>query len=314
MKINKNIMIHASLLISLLIYVSYVFFKFNPSIQHFIYHSVYICQSYLQYIPLFILLFVVITFIYAAFQFIVSHYKTYTFKRDLKYEPHIPSRIKKIENQFDLKNKIQILSDYKPRAFCMGIFFPKIYLSTGLLHMINGKELNAIILHEKYHITHRDNLVLVCLHFLRNLLFFFPFAHDIVNYFELKEEMSADEEAIRKLGDHTFIISALKKMLTFEDTTQYSFAFAKANHIEARINNLVGKPSKPVSLSIKNVILSVFSFLFITVLFQVPVMTTEIHAQGKDVVMMCFGNQSCDYMCKQNQSLYTPAMPFSKAN
>ncbi len=305
MKINRNILIHSSILIGLLSYLVYVMLRFVPSFKHAVFHTVYMCQTFLQNIPSGIVFLFGIALLYAILQFMVSQYKGYRLKKTYRYQKKRPVTLYEIESLYNLKNRIILLDDKKPLAFCMGIFTPKIYLSSGLLKIMNPKELEAVILHEKYHMENRDNLFLVGLHFLKNLLFFFPFTNDLVHNFEQKEEIYADQKATGIVGT-TSVVSALKKMFLYSDDKQFASSFSKSNHLEARISKLIGKPYLRLPLQVKNIAISILSFLVFTVLSSIPVSSTEVHVQGKDVVMMCIGNQSCEIRCQQEQLFFTP--------
>lgn len=43
-------------------------------------------------------------------------------------------------------------------AWCAGLLFPKVYLSSGLLNKLNHVQLNAVLAHEYGHVSRRDNL------------------------------------------------------------------------------------------------------------------------------------------------------------
>lgn len=87
----------------------------------------------------------------ALLKVIVVLFKTILYKRRLIIEK-IPIRVLKLTDKYELVDKVKIILDRKPLAFCLGFFQPKIYLSTGLIKLMNGSELEAIILHEKYHL------------------------------------------------------------------------------------------------------------------------------------------------------------------
>lgn len=305
MKINRNILIHSTILIGLLSYLVFVMFRFVPSFKHAVFHTVYLCQTFLQNIPSGIVFLFGIAVLYAILQLMISQYRGYTLKKTFRYQKHKPLILNRLENLYELKNKIILLNDKKPLAFCMGIFTPKIYLSSGLLKIMNNKELEAVILHEKYHMENKDNLFLVGLHFLKNLLFFFPFTRDLVHNFEQKEEIYADQKAAREIGTSS-VVAALKKMFVYNDNNQYALSFSKSKDIEARIYNLIGKSHSRLPIQIKNIAISIASFGVFMILSSIPVSSTEVTIQGKDVVMMCIGNQSCEYRCQQEQLFFTP--------
>jgi Zn-dependent protease with chaperone function len=281
--------------------------RFIPSFKHTIFHTVYICQTFLQNIPSGVIVLSAIAFTYAIVQFLITQYKIFNFKKILNYKKKIPAFLHDIESKHNLEKQIILIENNKPLAFCMGIFNPKIYISSGLLEIMDKKETEAIILHEKYHLENKDNLWLTGLNFLKNMLFFFPITSDLVNHFEGKEEVYADQKATEVLGKR-FVISALKKILLYSDNKLYGFSFSKSEHIEIRIYNLIEKSHRQLPAKGKNIAISLISFFIFFTLAFMPITSTEVHAQGKDAVMMCIGNQSCEYRCQQEQKLFTPLL------
>lgn len=305
MKVNKNILIHTSVLIGLLGYLVYVLLRFVPSFKHAVFHTVYLCQTFMQNIPSGVIYLFATALLYAIVQFIFTQYKLYKLRNNFNFETKSSHILNRIESTHNLQKRIILIKDTRPLAFCMGIFSPKIYLSSGLIKIMNSRELEAVILHERYHVESKDNLCLIGLHFLKNLLFFFPFATDIVHNFEKNEEMAADQKAADIVGTIS-VVSALKKMFLYSNNNHYGFSFSKSQHIETRIFKLVGKASPQHSFGIKNIAISIISIVCFMILSSIPVSSTEIHAQGKDVIIMCLGNKNCENSCQQEQMFFTP--------
>jgi len=302
MRINKNLLFHGGLLLGLFMYNMHALLRFVPSVKHAMLHTIYICQSYLQNIPLVTFSLIVITFLYAIARFLLNEYKTHLFKKKLRYVKMTPNVLNQIAHKYCLKNNFKVIRSNNPIAFCLGIVNPKIYISTGLLRILNEKELEGVMLHELYHLENRDNLLLVVFHFFKNVLFLFPFINDVIRNFETREEVRADEKAVRQIGNNRSIITALKKMLIYtEPGMQYGLPFFTIESMENRIYHLVGKPQSVFIINKRNILISVLSFVVVTTLVYMPITTSEVHAKGQDVVVMCFGNQSCEVMCKQSQ-------------
>src|SRR3989338_9033450 len=111
MKLNRNLLLHGSLLIGLLIYVIFIFMKFIPiSFQHVINNTVYICQTYLQkFFWLFPYIFGFLT-IHGLIRLALTLCKTYRYRKSLK-KIGTPRTISKIEREYDLQSQIIVVSD-----------------------------------------------------------------------------------------------------------------------------------------------------------------------------------------------------------
>jgi Zn-dependent protease with chaperone function len=77
--------------------------------------------------------------------------KTSRFRKKLK-TAKIPSLIQKLSLKHNLQEKIKVIIDKRPFAFCLGLFHPKIFISTGMIKIMKKSEVEMILLHEKYHL------------------------------------------------------------------------------------------------------------------------------------------------------------------
>ena len=103
----------------------------------------------------------------------------------------------------------------KPVAFSFRSFRSAIFLSVRLLEILNGKEAEAILLHELAHIKQRASAVKLSRIFMNvfSPLSFFAVPHD-----SLEEEKDADRLAASVQGTRKHILSAKKKIREFEHT------------------------------------------------------------------------------------------------
>lgn len=141
----------------------------------------------------------------------------YTFsRRMIRMENlNIINFVKKYSRKFDLKTpKLYIINNAKPIAFSFRSLKSAIFLSAGLIDIFNRKEIEAVLLHELYHLKKRDSLLKISFSLLR---LFSPisilarFHHD-----SNKEEERADSFAIRTQKTDKYIKSAKKKINEFE--------------------------------------------------------------------------------------------------
>ena len=130
-----------------------------------------------------------------------------------------------------------LLADAQPRAFCAGLFRPRVYLSTGALALLDDAALQAVLAHERHHAHRHDPLRLAAGRVLARALFFLPELGDLVDRQQALAELSADESAV---GDLPANRSALARaMLSFSETP----ADGGSTGIDpARVDYLLGDP------------------------------------------------------------------------
>ena len=110
--------------------------------------------------------------------------------------------------------KIYIFDNANPIAFSFKSLKSMIFISAGLMDLLNKKEIEAVILHELWHIKRKASILTMSVSLLR---FFSPlsllarFHHD-----SDKEESHADRFAITTQKTDKHLKSAKTKMDKFE--------------------------------------------------------------------------------------------------
>lgn len=84
-------------------------------------------------------------------------------------------------------------------AFVIGIFRPRIYIPASL----NKKERDHILMHEKMHIKHRDNIVRVIMLFVNVFYWWNPLVWVATHLMKKDMEMFCDESVIKKMDGDT---------------------------------------------------------------------------------------------------------------
>ncbi|MFQ5611864.1 MAG: M56 family metallopeptidase [Anaerolineae bacterium] len=137
-----------------------------------------------------------------------------------------------------------------PRAFCLGFWRPRIWLTKGLVKLLTGEELAAVVAHETYHLRQRDPLRLVISRALQAAFFFLPLLNDLAQAAELQQEVAADQFAVAHLGDDLPLLCALQKLLGGETqgAAPSGAAVTPFNVTEARLRRLI-YPSRPTPLN-----------------------------------------------------------------
>ncbi len=99
----------------------------------------------------------------------------------------------------------QYMPDYRliesedPVAWCAGLFFPSVYISTGLVKKLTYTQLHAILAHEYGHVARRDNLRKLLLKW--SSAFWFPSTRDSIRERTVwLMEQLADHDSARITG------------------------------------------------------------------------------------------------------------------
>ncbi|HLC77124.1 MAG TPA: M56 family metallopeptidase [archaeon] len=122
----------------------------------------------------------------------------------------INSFVKKYSKKLRIKTpNIYLIDKAKPIAFSFRSFRSAIFISVGMLDVLNKKELQAVLLHELSHIKQKSSLLKVSFSLLRlsPMSILGRFHHDTG-----KEERAADEFAARIQGTSRYVNSAKKKI------------------------------------------------------------------------------------------------------
>lgn len=89
-----------------------------------------------------------------------------------------------------------VIVDERPRAFCAGLFRPKVYVSSGAVALLDDAALRAVLAHERHHQRRRDPLRLAAGRVTARALFFVPGLRELLRRQQALAELSADESAI----------------------------------------------------------------------------------------------------------------------
>jgi hypothetical protein len=112
-------------------------------------------------------------------------------------------------------NDVLVIDDERPKAFCAGLFHPRVYVSSGAVALLDKSALDAVLAHEAHHARCRDPLRLAVGRVLARALFFVPGLRELVHRQQALAELGADESAINAAAEHRSALA--RAMLTFTD-------------------------------------------------------------------------------------------------
>lgn len=112
----------------------------------------------------------------------------------------------------NLGDKVHLVDLETPFCFSAGFISPRVYLSRYIVESLAPEELEALLLHEKYHVENRDPLKILLGQIVTSALFFIPILKVMFKRYLIEKEVAADQSAIKYQGHSRGIAGALFKM------------------------------------------------------------------------------------------------------
>lgn len=273
------LLISAFMLIEMVAYTTHFLFGW----QQATYNMFELCHSWLERNGLFIaghLLngVVMLTFIHLIWLVVKQLIGVHTAVNKLQKLGNHQLSLSMYERYDSTASSMLIVSRQEPLAMTIGFWRPRIVLSTGLLQLLDEEELEAVVQHERFHLSNRDPLRLMLLYVSASVFWYIPILRSGLEQYRLSREVLADQYAISRLESPLGLGSALLKLIKKKQDSngQYSFVYASfAEHsINYRIEKIVN-PSAAVpawSLSWPDMLMSTAAFGSITTLFAARMM------------------------------------------
>ena len=169
----------------------------------------------------------------------------------------VPARVVAASAGLGLRERIDVVADDRPFSFCYWFIRPRICLSTALVRRLERDELRAVLLHERYHLQHRDPLRLVIARYFAAGLYVVPVVDELLSFYALQKEIAADQEAVRTDGVAS-LAAALYKLLPDADDVSLGLLVpvSSLSVTEARIEQLVAGRQIALALSPLSIVLS----------------------------------------------------------
>ena len=134
---------------------------------------------------------------------------------------------------------VEVVDDDEPFAFTFGLGEPRVAVSRGLLERLSPAELEAVLVHERYHVGARDPLKLLVARAAARTCFFLPAIGHLVTRYLTGRELAADRRSLRDSG-RPALAGALFKVAAGPDWDELDTAAAMAGPhlLEARVDQL----------------------------------------------------------------------------
>lgn len=156
----------------------------------------------------------------------------------------------KLSAALSLRGRIDLAQRPDPVAFCYGWLKPRICVSAGMLARLDRQELQALLLHEQYHLLHRDPLKTAMSRVLAGAFFFLPLMRGLQQQYMVAKEIEADRHVINSQGSDRPLLRALYKLLlkqsnraSMEPATAHRAIVGSTDALNQRLDYLLnGRP------------------------------------------------------------------------
>lgn len=132
---------------------------------------------------------------------------------------------KRLQEEYRLWNtEILVVHDKAFVGLNIGLWRPRIVISTAVLAQCSDEEVKGILLHELHHCRKRDNMRLFILTLMAESFFYLPVIKPVLTYVHTWLELFADRFAIRQMGTSLHVGTVLLKLAGGERASMYGTA------------------------------------------------------------------------------------------
>ena len=131
---------------------------------------------------------------------------------------------------------VKCIEGSSPQAFCAGLLHPTVFITPALIDRLDASQLDAVLLHERYHAERREPLRRDVVKAASDVFFFIPLLRWWAERRLEESELAADRAAIGELGRRT-VARALWHAAAREHRGMPAFGGA----IEARVAQILGE-------------------------------------------------------------------------
>lgn len=123
-----------------------------------------------------------------------------------------PGRLAAAGHAARLDDRLRLVEERGCFSFTYGAIRPCVVVSRTLFDSVSSDELEAVLVHERYHVGNLDPLKVVLARALARGFFFLPALRELEGRYVAGRELAADRRALRRCG-HRPLASALLKVV-----------------------------------------------------------------------------------------------------
>lgn len=165
---------------------------------------------------------------------------------------------------------------------------------------MTNKELEAVVLHERYHQLHRHGFMYIIAEAISAAVcVILPVLQDVVHDMKLDFERSADHYALRYQGTPQYVSSALYKLSGIPSTLPFpSFS----SSISQRLHHLGTHSQQKPTIKKTKLLMSVLTFMSLSVCAAIPINSTD-NVVNASIASECSQTSSCSDTCIKPQEI-----------
>ena len=149
----------------------------------------------------------------------------------------------------DLGIAVTVVQGQSPAAVTIGVRSPRVYLTEGLVELLNTGELHAVLAHERQHASRRDPMFFGLVRAAAAAASVLPVARQWADRAVLEAEVMADRAAVEQTS-LLDLARALTKLASSSDPSEAELAVGSVRgQLSARIAALSGSPMPPATSS-----------------------------------------------------------------
>lgn len=234
-----------------------------------------------------ILILVIISgfFLKTLLSYVKTQYKLKTILQSKIFS--IPKKLNIILERNNVnKDSLVIVKDEKEYALTIDWFSPKIVISSNLIARLSRKQLEAVILHEYYHLKNYHPLLLITSEILSSSLLFLPILRDLTRKLRTVLEQEADKFVSSQQKTVKHLNLALSNVMPENPFNLYP-SFSKRNDYDIRCS----------SLCVSTLVLLIGLFLF-----KFPVESYALEPVNVSILPKC-GENMCSTHCEKDDEV-----------
>jgi Zn-dependent protease with chaperone function len=156
-----------------------------------------------------------------------------------------------------LRPRVRVIDSPEAFSFAYGALHPRVVVSHGLLECASPDELQAVLVHERYHVRNLDPLKVVLTRALAATFFLIPALRELERRYLAGRELAADRRALRVCGRRP-LASALFKVVRGPSWPELGSAAAIGGPglLDVRVAQLESGREPLSGLSRRNLVLS----------------------------------------------------------
>lgn len=211
--------------------------------------------------------------------------------------PFWDQELKRISGALGLRCQVAIATSARVSSpLTLGSISPIILLPTGLLSGMSTTQIEAILVHELYHIKRRDYIINICQALVEVLLFYHPAIWHINNIIREERENCCDDQTVAFCGDAIAYARALTQIQDINALPKPTLAMSatgpKVGNFTNRIKRLFNKYPNPAQARSKGILAIGFLIVYLCIVLVSAYVSTAQPVEPEKKLMKTSGGDN----------------------